>query len=241
VLVALPFSLFPLELARGAFIAVSVGLLAFVAARTAWWPLLMLLGGPMLVALNSVQWTPLLTAAILGGPLGALLAAKPTTALPLLVAYPRRAALVGMAALVGLAFVLRPDWPARWLDAVSGAPHRPAILRPGGAILLLGLLRWRLPEGRQLAMLALVPLSPHLYEAVPLVLVTRTRRELLAFIVCGTLGLGAHYLWPARQVPDHGPLQWFIVFLAAYLPALVIVLRRQPHSGTVREPLLSTA
>jgi hypothetical protein len=241
VLVALPFSLLPLDLARGGFVAASVGLLAYVVTRTAWWPLLMLLGGPMLVALNSVQWTPLLTAAVLSGPCGALLAAKPTTALPLLAAYPRRAALVGIAAITAVAFAVRPDWLCGWVNALGVAPHSPAILRPGGALLLLALLRWRLPEGRQLAALALVPLSPHLYEALPLALVTRTRRELLALTVCGTLGLGANYLWPARQLPDHGPLQWLIVLLAAYLPALVIVLRRRPHASPVRQPLLSPA
>ncbi len=236
VLVAWPFSFLPLDFARGGFIAVSVGLLAYGATRTAWWPLLMLLGGPMLVALHSVQWTPLLTAAILAGPLGALLAAKPTTALPLLAAYPQRSALLGVAALTGLAFAIRPDWVSGWANALGGAPHQPAILRPGGALLLLALLRWRLPEGRQLAALAMVPLSPHLYEAVPLALVARTRREMLAFTVCGTLGLGAHYLWPAKQLPDHGPLQWLIVLLAAYLPALVIVLRRQRNATAVPEP-----
>jgi hypothetical protein len=236
VLVAWPVSFLPLHIARGAFIAASVGLLAYAASRTAWWPLLMLLGGPMLVALNSVQWTPLLTGAVLAGPLGAVLAAKPTTALPLLAAYPRRSTLLGIAALTALAFAVRPDWGSAWLRALGGAPHTPAILRPGGVVLLLALLRWRLPESRQLAALAIVPLSPHLYEALPLALVARSRREMLALAVCGTLGLGANYAWPAKQVPDHGTVQWLIVFLAAYLPALVIVLRRPRHAGAAQAP-----
>jgi hypothetical protein len=239
VLVAWPFSFLPLDFARGGFIAVSIGLLAYGATRNAWWPMLMLLGGPMLVALHSVQWTPLLTAAVLLGPIGAVLAAKPTTALPLLAAYPSRSVVAGIAGLTLLAFATRPDWLSGWAEALAGAPHRPAILRPGGALLLLALLRWRLPEGRQVAALALVPLSPHLYEAVPLALVARSRREMLAYTVCGTLGLGAHYLWPARQLPDHGPLQWLIVLLAAYLPALLIVLRRQRDARAVQQPLLS--
>lgn len=237
VLVAWPFSFLPLHLARGAFIAASVGLLAYAASRTAWWPLIMLLGGPTLVALNSVQWTPLLTGAVLAGPLGAVLAAKPTTALPLLAAYPRRNVAVGIAALVAVAFAVRPDWVSGWVNALGDAPHKPAILRPGGALLLLALLRWRLPESRQLAALAIVPLSPHLYEALPLALVARSRREMLAFTVCGTLGLGAHYLWPARHVPDHGTGQWLIVFLSAYVPALVIVLRRPRHATALQGPL----
>jgi len=98
------------------------------------------------------------------------------------------------------------------------------------------LLRWRLPEGRQVAALALVPLSPHLYEAFPLILVARSRQEMLALTVCGTLGGIAGALWPPTHVPDHGPRQWAIVFLTGYLPALLVVLRHRLVSGRAPDP-----
>jgi hypothetical protein len=225
VLVAAPFSLLPLDLARSLFMAASVGLLAFGLSRRAWWPLIGLLGGPMLIAVFSVQWTPLLTAGVLLPWLGAVWVAKPTTGAALFAAYPSRRAVLGGLVLTGLAFAAWPHWIDGWRHALVGAEQRPAALRLGGALLLLGFLRWRLPEGRQLAVLALVPLSPHLYEAVPLMLVARSRREMLALTVCGTLGAVAGYLWPPTHVPDHGPRQWAIVFLAGYLPALVVTLR----------------
>ena len=236
VLIVVPFSFIPLELARAAFMAMSVGLLTLGLTRRAWWPLILLLGGPMLIALFSVQWTPLLTAGALFPWLSTIWVAKPTTAAPLFAAYPTRAAIVGGLVLVGLAFVAWPNWLGEWREAVHDAPHRAAILHLGGALLLLGLLRWRLPEGRQLAMLALVPLSPHLYEAVPLALVARSRREMLALSVCGTVGGLVGYMFPPPHLPAHGPLQWGIVFLGAYLPALVIVLIR-PVGGHVSGPL----
>ena len=229
VLVAAPFSFVPLEFARSAFMAVSVGLLVLGLTRRGWWPLIMLLGGPMMIALFSVQWTPLLTAAALFPWLSAVWVVKPTTGATLFAAYPNRWAAIGGVLLVALAFVAWPSWLGGWRDALHGAPHRAAILRPGGALLLLGLLRWRLPEGRQLAMLAFVPLSPHLYEAVPLALIARSRREMLALSVCGTVGAVVGYLFPPPHMPDHGPMQWAIVGLGAYLPALSIVLRRRAH------------
>src|SRR5439155_1586774 len=84
---------------------------------------------------------------------------------------------------------------------------------------------------------ALVPLSPHLYEAVPLMLVARSRQEMLALTVCGTLGGIAGALWPPTHVPDHGPRQWAIVFLAGYLPALIVVLRHRLVSGRAPSPV----
>lgn len=236
VLLAAPFSVLPLDAARAGFMAVSVGLLAFGLTRRTWWPLIALLGAPMLIAMFSVQWTPLLTAAVLFPWLGAVWAAKPTSGAALFAAYPNRRAVLGGLVLVALAFAASPHWVAGWRQALQGAPQLPAILRLGGVVLLLGLLRWRLPEGRQLAVLALVPLSPHLYEAVPLMLVARSRQEMLALTVCGTLGGIAGAIWPPTHLPDHGPRQWAIVFLAGYLPALIVVLRHRLVSGRVPNP-----
>jgi hypothetical protein len=101
-------------------------------------------------------------------------------------------------------------------------------------LLLLALLRWRLPEGRQLAALAFMPLSPHLYEAVPLLLVARTRKEMLVLAVCGTVGLAAGAVLPHSWGPDHGPIPWIVVLLTAYLPALAVVLRHREVNATGR-------
>jgi hypothetical protein len=225
VLLGLPFSFLPVALARAAFMGVSAGLLAWGLTRRAWWPLLAMAGGQFLFALQSVQWTPLFAAAVLIVPLRVLWAVKPTTGLPLFAAYPNRWAIGGVIVLFAAGFLAWPGWVDGWLAAVRTAPHRPAVLRPGGALLLLALLRWRLPEGRQLAALSLVPLSPHLYEALPLALVARSRRELLALMLCGMLGLGAWGLVPHSSGQDHGLTPWLIVLLSGYLPPLAIVFR----------------
>jgi hypothetical protein len=236
VLVALPFGFLPLQLARAAFMAVSTALLAFGLTRRAWWPLIALAGGQLFFALQSVQWTPLLAAAVLLVPLRVLWFVKPTSGAALFAAYPDRRALIGLLALLLLAFLVWPHWTDGWLSAARGAPHRAAVLRPGGALLLLALLRWRLPEARQLAVLSLVPLSPHLYEALPLLLAARTRRELLALAVCGAVGLAAGAVTPHSFGPDHGPIPWAVVLLTGYLPALVVVLRHRNAQTPALEP-----
>src|SRR5512143_1398998 len=179
VLVALPFSYLSLALARAALVAVGVGFFAWGLTRRAWWPLIALASGQVFVAVQSVQWTPLLAAGLLIAPLQMLWSIKPTTGLALFAAEPSRSAVLGGVVLLVLAFLAWPHWLDGWLAAAHRAPHRAAVLRPGGLLLLLALLRWRLPEGRLLATLAVLPLTPHLYEAVPLLLVARSRRELL--------------------------------------------------------------
>ena len=236
VLLVLPLSLLPLALARAVFMGISAGLLAYGLTRRAWWPLIVLAGGQMFFALQSVQWTPLFAAAVLLPPLQVLWAVKPTTGAALFAAYPGRRAVVGGVLLVALAFLAWPHWLEGWLAAARRAPHRPAILHPGGVLLLLALLRWRLPEGRQLAMFALMPLSPHLYEALPLMLVARTKRELLALATCGTIGLAAGAFTPHSVGQDHGWIPWGVVFLTGYLPALVIVLRHRDVPAGTYEP-----
>jgi hypothetical protein len=231
VLVALPFSLLSLELARAAFMGLSLGLLAYAMSARAWWPMIGLAGGQTFFALQSVQWTPLLAASVLLPALRVLWCVKPTTATPLFAAWPDRRAIIGAAVLLALAFLVWPPWLDGWLAAAGAAPHRPAVLRLGGAVLLLALLRWRLPEGRQLAALAFMPLSPHLYEAVPLLLVARTRREMLVLAACGTLGLAAGAVLPRSYGPDHGLIPWMVVLLSAYLPALAVVLRHRDVSA----------
>lgn len=237
VLVSLPLSYLSLAMARAALMAVSVGCLAWGLTRRAWWPLIALASGQVFVAVQSVQWTPLLAAGLLIAPLQVLWSIKPTTGLALFAAEPNWSAVLGGAALVALAFLVWPHWLDGFLAAAHRAPHRPAVLRPGGFLLLLGLLRWRSPEGRLLATLALVPLTPHLYEAVPLLLVARSRRELLLLSAGGTLGLLSVAFLPQGADFDQGPIAWMEILLSCYLPALVIVLRHPNLSTGLLRPM----
>ena len=104
-------------------------------------------------------------------------------------------------------------------------PQQAPVVLPGGAILLLGFLRWRTPEGRLIGTLALVPHGA--YDAVVLFLACRTLRQGL---VLGALSWAGAFLsgWLWPHTPAGGmphPGRWLVALGSLYLPALWLVLR----------------
>ena len=61
-LLTVPFTLLPLWLARGVFVAIGAGAFAYVVTRRGRWTLYFLLSGAMLWSWIDVQWPPLLIA-----------------------------------------------------------------------------------------------------------------------------------------------------------------------------------
>ena len=150
---------------------------------------------------------------------------------------PTRAAVWGAGAMVAVSLLAWPSWPGEWLDAVRHADHlRPLVSRPGGALLLLALLRWKEPEARLLAALACVPQTAGLYESLPLFLIPREKSEGYLLAALSYLpALGPAMLHPgAASAPLESEIEasWPWLFLALYLPALVMVLRKR----TSKEP-----
>jgi hypothetical protein len=161
--------------------------------------------------------------------LGFLWAAKPSLGLALFLAYPSWRAAISCAIFGAVSLAVMPDWPAHWwADLMAG---RPALVTvPGGALLLLGLLRWRTPEGRLLAALCLIPHGR--YDALVLYLIPRTVRESLGLSVVGMAGaIVSAVAWPFAWGVDYGSGPWVLALATAYLPALWLVLSR-PRPAT---------
>ncbi len=185
-LVALgPLAALPLRVAECAFVAVGSATLAYVVTRRAWAPLCVFLGAPFMVAVTTVQWSPLLAAAALVPGLAWLAAVKPTIGLAIAAYRPSRRwlgiAVAGGLLLAGIALAREPAWPQGWLRALGerpaasvgvargiGALYAAPVTLPGGIVVLLALLRWRRPEARLLAAMACVPHIMTGYELVPL-------------------------------------------------------------------------
>jgi hypothetical protein len=174
--------------------------------------------------------------------LGFVWAAKPTIGAALFAGWPSRSALIGGGLFVIASLILIPAWPAKMWVGLRAAPQLvPIITRPGGALLLLALLRWRAPEARMLTVLALVPHTTMVYEMLPLFLIPRTSREMagltlltqIAFAAAFTLRPGTNYPHLADMLNAHWPF-WLVL---VYLPALALVLRRADS----REPAGSDA
>lgn len=241
IILSVPFALLPLSLARAAFVGLGTAIFVFVITRHGWWRLYLVLSTAMLWSWIAVKWEPLLVAAALTPALGWILTVKPTMGFVLWVAYPTRAAVIGGIILITLSFVIYPPWVQEWIGSLTGTPHRPHLIRPGGFLLLLGLLRWRRAEGRLLTALCLIPQTTGLYEALPLGLLAENRRQAALFAGATLAAHLLYFLGPQGPWPVGAEYQWWVMLVVLYLPALVVVLRRQnsqspPSLESIRTP-----
>jgi hypothetical protein len=236
-LVLVPLAPLSMRVAGGIFIAVSTLLLALGLTRDrreGLWPLLAFATPAYAMAVRLGQWTPLLVAATLWPLLAPVASLKPSLGVPVFVAAPSRAArwwaVAGGALLALVAMGVQPTWPREWLGVVTrDAHHVSPVGLPGGALLLTAALRWRRPEARLLLALACVPQIFMFADQLLLVRVPRTPRERIAQAALMWAGLA---LLVAALGPHERPLvtgRSYVLFFA-YLPALVMVLRR-PNEG----------
>lgn len=227
-LATIPLSWLPSTVAGPTFVTLSCGLLAYVVTRTAWWPLYMFLSGSMLLNVVAGQWSPLLTAALFLPALSWIAVLKPNIGLAIFAYAPRLSGLVAMAAIVVASLFVMPTWPRQWIEASLASPvHFAPYTVVGGFLMLAVLVRWRRPEARMLAVLAMVPSSPIVYETLPLFVIPERRSEMvLLALLSDVLALlmmnlsieanTAQYLRIARPA---------IVWLM-YLPCAAMILRR---------------
>lgn len=227
-----PLGLLPLHLARIAFIGVVAAIFGYALGRTRSWAWPALLSIPFLTSAVTTQLSPLLAAGMLVPALGWLVAVKPNIGLVVLAqSHSRRQvalALGGGTALVLLSLAFDPAWPAQWLRTVSGAEHfRPLLFRPGGFLGLLALLRWRDPDARLLAALAVVPQTGMWYEALPVFLTVRSRAQALVLMLTSH----AAFIYSGRyaESTDFADQTWPVGTLVVWsllLPAVAFVLLR---------------
>jgi hypothetical protein len=241
VILVVPIALLPIEWAR----AVWSGICGFVFALAAMryrrgLPVAMLSAG-FLNAIVGNQWSPLLTAGAVFPLVGAVAIAKPSIGAAVMAAYPSRRGVLGATLLLLVSLILMPHWPAEWLGALRRSIHVAPVMRPGGVILLLALIRWRQPEARLLAGLACVPQIIGLYETVPLFLIPRTRRQGYVLAVLSYVAaFGQAILFPrlpGMSLEQNLVNRWPVMFALLYLPALALLfLQPAPASEPVGRP-----
>ena len=233
--IASPLATLPLEAAR--LIWIGVGVFAFtllLLKRYSYERLPAVMSGAFLVAVSLAQWSPWLACAVMTPAFAWVLSGKPNVGLAA-GASARITILAVVLAVVPviIAFAWRPNWVAGWRYAVSTAQHfHPYVLRPGGALLLLALLKWRRPEARWLAVIACVPGTPSAAEALVLFAFPMTFRQCLCLALLthipNFLMLRAHFDTFAAFT-DRGAL---LMLGFVYLPVLAAILIR-PNEGAV--------
>jgi hypothetical protein len=231
--VALPFGLMSADVAAIVFMWVSVFALAFALTADGLYRMPLFLSSAFVLAARRGQWSPVLTAAAMLPGLAWLYVCKPNIGIALLASSSTwrtvKIAIVGGVILLVVSLILLPSWPREWLASVATAHHTVApITRPFGFLVALALLRWRRAEARLLLALACVPQTPYWYDVLPLLLVPSTFREslILSFVVsCGFL-YEIFLLGNATNIIDVYYRVANNLVLFAYLPALVMILRR---------------
>ena len=216
-----------------AFMAISVGLMTFGTARLLGWPSLVILLSPAFWSnVWDLQWGPLLASAALLPACGFLAAGKATVGVAALAYRPNKWAVGGFVALVLLSLVVMPTWPYEMMHQVTPAtparraPHTPPVLWLGGALGLLGALRWREPRGRVLLACTLIPASAQLYDHLLVWLSCRDWRESLGLSVAAWIGYIAFVATAPHDLPSNPfPFQVSIA-LSVYVPAGLLMLLR---------------
>lgn len=224
-----PLTLFPPPLAATLFSAGSAAILAFLLSRDGYARLAVFLSWGFFYAVNTGQWSPLLTAAALLPPLGFLLIAKPTIGLALFAFRPTLTAATGCLLLLALSLAVQPTWPADWLANVGAARghFRIPLFVPGGQLLLLAALRWKRPEARLLLALACIPHSMLPYETVLLFLLVSTAAEGITLASLSWIWMMVRASTASGETLEaryDAHALWMVLLM--YLPALVMVLRR---------------
>ena len=228
VLAVVPFARLSMAAAGGIVMGISSALLSFVLSQRGWARLWMLASAPFVMAVSLGQWSPLVVVAALQPAVGALAALKPNIGLAAFAYRPTRGMVIGGIVVVALSLLVLPQWPLEWLHAVRSLPGHPApllIARGAGFVVLLAGLRWRAPEARLLLVSACIPQLPFFSDQLPLMLVARTRTELVALTALSQVGFLAWFMFLSNDeayVPKAAP--YVLAFI--FLPALILVLRR---------------
>lgn len=227
----LPVAVLPLGIARALVVGGGVGVLAWILTRSAWWPLTLFASAPAIDAIVAAQWSPWMTAVALSPAVAWLAAIKPvgmTLALASLELSSVARAAIGAAILCLVATWLVPGWWSGFFDVARGVTHvRVLATRPLGLLCMLAVVRWRRPEARVMLAVLLTPLTPVLYDTLPLLLVATTRREAAVFVL---LSLGALvslvFLVPIAPIDSRPDRAADLLLAWLFLPALVLLWRR---------------
>ena len=233
-LAIIPLTWIPASLGGALFVGSSCALLAFAVTANAWWPLLMFLSGSMVLTVRTAQASAWLTAALFVPSLTWMGVFKPNIGLAILAYRPSWKHALIMIAIAGLSLLVMPTWPREWIATASRSPYHFAAWRvPGGVLLFAVLSRWRRPEARLIAMLALVPSSPIVYETLPLFVVPRTKQQMILLVILtNVMFLLTASISLQRDTQNYLDVARPAIVALVYAPAALMVMLR-PNEGTL--------
>ncbi|HZJ01063.1 MAG TPA: hypothetical protein VFD22_10415 [Gemmatimonadaceae bacterium] len=234
-----PFAKFSPALGSAIVIGIGTFLLAFGITREGFGRLAVFGSIPFFVILESGQLAPLIAAAALIPAVSWLSSMKPNIGLASVAYNPSFMVMLLNIIVLIVSIVMYPHWPAEWLDMIRHrAPgnYGSPLMIPGGFLLLLSLIRWKRPEARLLAVMAIVPQSLLFTDQLMLWLVPKTRNEsmILSILSFPAMVMGAGLVGPNPGVAAYTRSMGPPILALLYLPCLIMVLRR-PNEGQIPE------
>ena len=240
---AIPFTLVNDRIASVLFVALSTFLLAYGVTDGSWHRLPIFPSFAYIVSLQFAQWSMLMTAAFFLPLLAFFGPIKPQSIIPVLAGNRSRAGLIaavaGTVVLGGVSLILSPSWPMLWWSAIrENHDLTPPVMRLGGFLVLLVLIRWRRPEAWLIATMALMPQTWGWYNVLVLLVIARTYREACVLSLVSSLGMLGSLIYISDFRPPTYP-RWGAAMIAfAYLPSVIAVLRRPNVNPTAAVPVL---
>ncbi|HEU4879931.1 MAG TPA: hypothetical protein VFT21_10790, partial [Gemmatimonadaceae bacterium] len=229
--------------ALGAAVLMGTGtfLLAFGITRDGFQRLPIFGSVPFFVCLESSQLAPLLAAAALVPAVSWLASMKPNLGLASVAYNPAFNVIALNIVVLLISIALFPHWPSEWIASVRNRTpgnYGSPLLLPGGFLLLLSLIKWRRPEARLLAVMAIVPQSLLFTDQLMLWLVPKTRNEsmLLSILSLPAMFLGVMHVGANPSVAAYTKTMGPAILALIYLPCLIMVLRRPNEGDTPQWP-----
>lgn len=234
---AVPFTIIPsFHWASTTFVFVSAALLAWGATHDGWHRLPIFPSIAFLTSATLAQWSVIMTAAVFIPALGLIAAAKPQSAMPVIgsttSARMYAFAVAGAVVLVAASMLLLPTWPADWWRLLRTTENFvPPLVRWGGPLILVGLLRWRRPEAWLILIAACMPQTWPPYNGLMLMAVARTYREAAFLSLFSSVGWIV-FAWFAEglTLEEERVIMSAVLNFVSYLPAVAVVLAR-PNAG----------
>lgn len=188
------------------------------------WKFLIFLSAPYWLCFAYHQFSVLIAAVALLPSLLPLALVKPQNGLPVILTNLTWRRLVGMVLFLVVTFVVYPTWLGDWY---SGSARNydgiiPWLMFPLSMLLLAGLFWLRDPRVRFLLLTACMP-QRALYDLVPLFLLPRTLRQMLAACFASWMGF-ALLLWIGGRVPPQTNV--LVSLVSVYLPILAMLILR---------------
>lgn len=232
VLLVLPLTLFPVAAARVCFSALGGAVLGYALGRDNFRRIGLVLSAAFLVAVSRNQWSPFITAAYFVPLAAVFLAAKPNMAVPFvagMTSWRHLRWIVGVGlAVAAVSLIARPAWPLDWMESLRRMEYIVSpVMRPGGLLYALAILRWRRPDARIFLALVCVPQTPSLYDLLPLYVLTRTVREVSVLsLLTHALLLTIVVLGPFPSFDRYAYTLGYLSTFMIYLPVMIMLLRR---------------